>query len=133
MPCKPGVTGLIPGFSRTTLGCAFECFHHKIQTQTIDPKGPVLITVNLEIFTRILFSQMAFKDIFATLKTPDKGMIYVYQSTTVISPFKEDLFSRNFAYAKFRTNETLAKISEFSVLLRKSHKKFFLSSRKQRV
>ena len=29
----------------------------------------------------------------------------------IISPFREDLFSRNFAYAKFRGNETLAKIS----------------------
>ena len=32
-----------------------------------------------------------------------------------ISPFREDLFSRNFAYSKFRENNTLAKISEFTV------------------
>ena len=33
----------------------------------------------------------------------------------VISSFREDLFSRNFAYAKFCENKTLAKISEFTV------------------
>ena len=34
----------------------------------------------------------------------------------VILPFREVLFSRNFAYAKFRENKVLAKISEFTVL-----------------
>ena len=34
------------------------------------------ITVNPEIFARILFSQMALKDIFATFKIRDQGMIY---------------------------------------------------------
>ena len=33
----------------------------------------------------------------------------------VISPFREGIFSRNFAYAKFRENKTLVKISEFTV------------------
>ena len=33
----------------------------------------------------------------------------------VISSFCEDFISRNFAYAKFRENKTLAKISEFTV------------------
>ena len=33
----------------------------------------------------------------------------------VILPFREGLFSRNFAYAKFRENKVLAKISEFTV------------------
>ena len=33
----------------------------------------------------------------------------------VILPFREDLISRNFAYAKFREYKTLAKISEFTV------------------
>ena len=32
-----------------------------------------------------------------------------------ISPFREVLFSWNFAYAKFRENKTLMKISEFTV------------------
>ena len=33
----------------------------------------------------------------------------------MISPFCEDLFSRNFAYEKFRENKTLAKISKSTV------------------
>ena len=33
----------------------------------------------------------------------------------VISPFRADFISRTFAYAKFRENKTLAKISEFPV------------------
>ena len=36
-------------------------------------------TVNTEIFARILFSRIAFKDIFATLKICDKVMIYLHQ------------------------------------------------------
>ena len=32
-----------------------------------------------------------------------------------ISPNREDLFSRNFSYAKFRENTTIVKISEFTV------------------
>ena len=36
-------------------------------------------TVNPEIFERILFSRYALKDIFATLKNRDWGMIYLYQ------------------------------------------------------
>ena len=37
------------------------------------------ITVNPEIFARILISRMALKDIFATFKIRDEGMIYQYQ------------------------------------------------------
>ena len=76
-------------------------------------------TVNSEIFDT-LFSQMALKDIglFATFKIRDKGMIYLY-----ISQRQSDLaISRGFifsklliAYAKFRENKVLAKISEFTV------------------
>ena len=36
-------------------------------------------TVNPEIFARILFSRYALKDIFATLKIRDYGMLYLYQ------------------------------------------------------
>ena len=36
-------------------------------------------TVNLEMFVRILFSRIALKDIFATLKIRDLGMINVYK------------------------------------------------------
>ena len=38
-----------------------------------------LTTVNSEIFAIILFSRKALKDIFATLKISNKGMIYLYQ------------------------------------------------------
>ena len=33
----------------------------------------------------------------------------------VVSTFRENFFSRNFAYAKLRENKTLAKLSEFTV------------------
>ena len=36
-------------------------------------------TVNLEIFVIILFSRIALKHTFATLKIRDKGVIYLYQ------------------------------------------------------
>ena len=41
--------------------------------------GGLWVTVNLEIFARILFSRIALKHIFATLKIRDKGVIYLYQ------------------------------------------------------
>ena len=37
----------------------------------------LLYTVNLEISVRILFSGIALKDIFATFKKHEKGMIYL--------------------------------------------------------
>ena len=44
-------------------------------------------------------------------------MDYIYQKTTErLRQFVRILFSRNFAYAKFRENKTLAKISEFTVM-----------------
>ena len=39
----------------------------------------MFVTVNSEIFARILFSQIASKDIFAKLKIRDFGMLYLYQ------------------------------------------------------
>ena len=39
----------------------------------------MFVTVNPEIFARILFSPIALKDIFATLKIRYYGMIYLYQ------------------------------------------------------
>ena len=36
-------------------------------------------TVNSEIFARILFSRIALKPIFVTLKIRDKGVIDLYQ------------------------------------------------------
>ena len=37
-----------------------------------------LTTVNPEIFARILFSRIALKDIFVTVKIHNKTMIYLY-------------------------------------------------------
>ena len=39
----------------------------------------MFVTINLVIFAIILLLQIALKDIFATLKIADKGMIYLYQ------------------------------------------------------
>ena len=36
------------------------------------------ITVNSESFARILFSRIALKDIFATLKNRDNDMIFIH-------------------------------------------------------
>ena len=41
--------------------------------------GTNCITVNSEIFAGILFLRIELKDIFATLKVHDFGMIYMYQ------------------------------------------------------
>ena len=50
----------------------------KLQKSTL-PDYTDAITVNAEIFARILFSRIVLKDIFATLEIRDFGMIYVYQ------------------------------------------------------
>ena len=57
-----------------------------LQSNTVDlnlgnrmfDESLVLFTVNSEIFARILFSLIALKDIFATLKIRDMCMIYLY-------------------------------------------------------
>ena len=50
-----------------------------------------------EIFTRILFSPIALKDIFATLKIRDLGMIYLHQLTMRdFAIFGRALFSQYF-------------------------------------
>ena len=38
-----------------------------------------VITVNSEIFARVLFSRIALKHIFATLEIRDNSVIYLYQ------------------------------------------------------
>ena len=43
--------------------------------------------------------------------------LHISINDRVILPFREVLFSRNFAYAKFRENKVPAKISEFTVYL----------------
>ena len=72
--------------------------------------------VNSEIFARILFSRISLKGIFATIEIRDLGIIYLYQYTTEwFYHFARAFISRNFAYAKFRENKPLAKISEITV------------------
>ena len=69
-----------------------------------------LLTVNSEIFARILVLRIALKDIFVTFKNRHYGMIYIHQYMTEwFLHFTRVLFSWNFAYAKFRENKTLAK------------------------
>ena len=72
----------------------------------------LVYTVNSEIFARIFISRITLKDIFSTLKIPHYGIIYLHQLTTVISPFREDFFSRSFP-----ENKTFANISEFMSVL----------------
>ena len=55
----------------------FEFLWEPCYNQSLEPA--VFLTVNLEIFVRILFSGIALKDIFATLEIRNLGMIYVYQ------------------------------------------------------
>ena len=70
------------------------------------------------MFARILFSRVVLKGIFATQKIRDFDMICLHQiKTKSFHYFARVLFSRNSAYAKFRENKTLAKISEFTVSL----------------
>ena len=70
----------------------------------------IWVTVNSEIFAKILFSRIALKDIFATFKIRDQVMIYLYQSTTecfAISRgfyFRETSHMQSFAKIKPREN-----------------------------
>ena len=74
-----------------------------------------LITVNSEIFARILFSRIALKHIFSTLKIRQGRDLPISVNDRMISPIHED-----FIFAKLRKfceNNTLAKISEFTVYI----------------
>ena len=73
-------------------------------------------SVNHEICVIILFSRIALKDILATRTIRESPDLPISVINRVIWQFRDTLFSRNFAYAKFRENKTLAKISEFTVL-----------------
>ena len=68
-------------------------------------------TVNSEIFAIILFSRIALKDILATFKIRNLGMIYLY-----ISKIRRD-FAKVYFHetSHLRENKTLAKICEFTV------------------
>ena len=73
-------------------------------------------TVYPKNFAKILFSLIALEDILAMLKIRHWGMIYLYQLLTEwFLCFARIIFSWNFAYAKFRKNITLVKISQFTV------------------
>ena len=70
-----------------------------------------------KIFARILFSRIALKGHISDVKNSrlrQDSPISIYDR--VILPFREGLFSRNFADAKFCENKVLAKISEFIVV-----------------
>ena len=49
------------------------------------------ITVNLEVFARILFSQIVLKGIFAIIEIRDKEMVYLHQEAIVISLLVDSL------------------------------------------
>ena len=52
-------------------------------------------------------------------------MIYLFQYTTEwFNPFARVIFSRNFAYGKFRKNKTRTKISDFTVYNKNKKKSF---------
>ena len=73
-------------------------------------KYHALQTVNSEFFARILFSRIALKHIFATLKIHDNGviLILILVNDRVISPIREDfIFTK---LRKFRENKTFAKL-----------------------
>ena len=63
--------------------------------------------VNSEILAIILYSRIALKHIFSTLKSRQGRDLPI----SVISPIRED-----FIFTKLRDDKTLAKISECTVL-----------------
>ena len=81
---------LVPGGKATM-------FSHWDSTWMTYVKG----TVNLDIFSRILFSQIALKHKFVALNIRELGMIY--------------------AYAKFCKKITHAKITKFAVIFSGKH------------
>ena len=72
-------------------------------------------TVNPEIFARILFSRIASKDIFATLKSRLGHDLPRSVNDKVISPFREDFIFTKLRICKVSRKKTLAKISGFTV------------------
>ena len=68
------------------------------------------ITVNSEIFERILFSRIALRQICDVQNSRPRDDLHILVNDRVISPYRE-----SFIFTKFRENKTLAKISEFTV------------------
>ena len=73
------------------------------------------IYCRLGIFAKILFSQIALKYVSYVKNSRLRQDLPISINDRVILPFREGLFSRNFAHAKFRENKILTKISEFTV------------------
>ena len=71
----------------------------------------VACTINSEIFARTLFSRIALKDIFATLKIRDYGTIWPksVNDSNLAEILSREFFSRHvaymYAYTKFRENK----------------------------
>ena len=80
-------------------------------------RGYCTITVNSEIFARILFSLIELNDIFATLKSRLWRDLPISVNDRVIPPNRESFIFTNFAYAKFRENKTLGEIFKYSKIL----------------
>ena len=62
-----------------------------------------------------IFANSIKKHISYVKKSRLRQDLHISINDRVILPFREGLFSRNFANAKFRENKVLAKISEFTV------------------
>ena len=58
--------------------------------EKVNPFMPYYVTVNLEIFTRILFSRIALKTHIFDIRILEKGMIYLSSvNDRVVSPIHE--------------------------------------------
>ena len=73
------------------------------------------ITVNSEIFASFFFMNSVKRHICDVQTLRLRHDLPISVNDRVNCYFARVLFSQNFAYAKFRKNITLAKISEFTV------------------
>ena len=67
-------------------------------------------------FARILFSRIALRHICDGQNSQPGHDLHISVNDRVISPYRESFIFTKFAYAKFRENKTLAKISKFTVI-----------------
>ena len=63
-----------------------------------------------------LFANSAKRHIWDVLNSRLGHDLPISVDDRMISPFREDFISQNFAYGKFPENKTLAKISKFTVI-----------------
>ena len=73
-------------------------------------------TVNTEILARILFTNSVKRYICDAIKLRLGHVLPLSVNDRVTSAFLKGFIFTNFAYAKFRENKTLEKISEFTVV-----------------